>query len=450
MGIGFAGIGAGADWNGLINQLLQIESRPLDKLRSQEEDINKQISDFGRVKSIIDEFKAVVDDLQSDTGFGLFNRSSSDESVLTIQTDNSAVASSYDVVVEQLASRDKLASSVYTDAVTSVGTGTLTITVGADTLDITVDPANNTLEGLRDAINTATGNPGVAATILNEAGGSRLILTGRETGASNVIAVSVVDADDGNGGDANGLSRLFHVGAGDDGLAERVSNASDALLTIDGFDIESSSNSVTAAITGVTLELVSTGSASVQIERDNVQLEEKVNQFVDAYNKLLDDFEVLEISSLGKDSGLRRMEQGFVDILNQPATVDSEDMHLFEIGISRDKLGRISLDSDKFSEMLADDFNRFSQLFTDDTAGYATRFFNYADQLLDTGGFIDAREDGLDSRKRSIQESIDRQERHLELVERSLIEEFAALDRTMASLQSTGNYLAGQLGALLG
>ncbi|MCU7893320.1 MAG: flagellar filament capping protein FliD [Candidatus Thiodiazotropha sp. (ex Ustalcina ferruginea)] len=121
-----------------------------------------------------------------------------------------------------------------------------------------MDASNNTLAGLRDAVNNASDNPGVTATLLNETGGTRLILTS----------------------DASGLSRLFYIGAGGDGLAEQVSTAGDALLTIDGFDIESTSNSVTGAISGVTLELVAAGSASIGITRDNAKIEEKVTQFV--------------------------------------------------------------------------------------------------------------------------------------------------------------------------
>ena len=139
MAIGFSGIGAGADWNSIINQLLQIESRPLENLRSREKELDRKISEFGRVKSLVDTFRSAIEDLRSDTGFALFKQTSSDESVLTIETTSSAVASSYDVVVTQLASRDKLASSAYVDSSTAVGTGTLSITVNGASLDLTVD-----------------------------------------------------------------------------------------------------------------------------------------------------------------------------------------------------------------------------------------------------------------------------------------------------------------------
>ncbi|MCG7954233.1 MAG: flagellar cap protein, partial [Candidatus Thiodiazotropha endolucinida] len=209
MTIGFSGISTGSDWNSIINQLLQIESRPLSTLQSREQEIDEKISDFGLVKSAIDTFNSTVEELTSSSGFSAFNATSTDEAVLTVSADSSAVPSSYDVVVTQLAERDKIASSAYADAMTAVGTGTLSITVDGNTMDLVLDGSNNTLTDIRDAINSATTNPGVTATILNETSGSRLILTSEESGLASAITVSVADGDDASNTDANGLSRLF-------------------------------------------------------------------------------------------------------------------------------------------------------------------------------------------------------------------------------------------------
>ena len=449
MTIGFSGISTGSDWNSIITQLLEIESRPLTALQTRDQQLDQQISDFGLVKSAVDTFRSSVEGLTSSSGFAAFSTSSTDEAVLTVTADSSAVPSSYDVVVSQLASRDKLASSAYADSNTAVGTGTLSITVDGNTLDITVDASNNTLSGLMDAINNAADNPGVRASILNEAGGSRLILTGEETGQANAVAVSVIDADDGNNTDANGLSRLFHVGVGDDGLAEQVTTAQDALLTIDGFDIQSASNSVTGAISGVTLELAAQGSSSINITRDNTQIEEKIGEFVDAYNTLLSKIDELAAGSLANDSGLRRIRQGFVDVLSQAADVGGSNAYLFEIGITRDKFGELSVDSAELSSALADDFNRVTQILSEETTGFATRFHAYADQLLETGGLFDMRDQSLDSQKDSLQNQIDRQTLHIQSYETLLVQKFASLDRTMAILTSTSDYLEGQLATLM-
>ncbi|MBW9272000.1 MAG: flagellar filament capping protein FliD [Candidatus Thiodiazotropha sp. (ex. Lucinisca nassula)] len=448
MTIGFSGISTGSDWNSIINQLLQIESRPLSTLQSREQAIDEKISDFGLVKSAIDTFNSTVEELTSSSGFAAFTASSTDEAVLTVSADSSAVASSYDVVVTQLANRDKIASSAYTDANTAVGTGTLSITVDGNTMDLVLDGSNNTLTDIRDAINSATTNPGVTATILNEASGSRLILTSEESGLANAITVNVTDGDDASNTDANGLSRLFHIGVGGDGLAEQIDTAQDAILTIDGFSITGASNTVTSAISGVTLSLTGAGSSTINIARDNTEIEDRISGFVDAYNTLIEQIDDLEAGSLYNDSSLRRIKQGFVDVINQTVDIAGDTAYLFEIGITRDRDGVLSVDSSELSTALADDFNRVTQILSEATTGYATRFFNYTESLLEVGGLLDSKDDTLNSQKDSIQTQIERQELHLQTYEASLIRQFASLDQTMALLTSTSEYLTSQLASL--
>jgi flagellar hook-associated protein 2 len=241
---------------------------------------------------------------------------------------------------------------------------------------------------------------------------------------------------------------LFYIGAGGDGLAEQIETAQDASLTIDGFSVTSASNSVTGAITGVTLELVAAGSASVGITRDNSGIEEKIQGLVDAYNTLMEEFDAMEESSLENDSSLRRMKQGFVDILSQSATVDGADAYLFEIGVTRDKEGVLSLDSSDLADALANDFDRVSQILTEETTGFANRFYNYTDLLLDIDGVIDAKDDSLNGQLDTVQTQIERQELHMESYEKLLISQFTALDQTLAILQSTSSYLTSQLASL--
>ncbi|MES9850728.1 MAG: flagellar filament capping protein FliD [Candidatus Thiodiazotropha sp. L084R] len=448
MTIGFSGISTGSDWNSIINQLLAVESQPLSALQSRDRDLDEKISDFGLVKSAIDTFRTTVEELTSSSGFAAFTSTTTDEAVVTVSTDTAAVPSSYDVAVTQLASRDKLASSAYADANTAIGTGTLSITVDGNTMDITLDGTNNTLTDLRNAINSANDNPGVTASILNEAGGSRLILTSEESGLANAITVNVADGDDASNTDANGLSRLFHIGVGGDGLAEQVDTAQDAMLTIDGFSIENASNNVTGAISGVTLNLTGLGSSSINIARDNTQIEEKIGGFVDAYNTLLSQIDDLEDGALANDSTLRRVRQGFVDVINQVVDLNGANAYLFEIGITRDRYGVLSVDSAELSTALADDFNRVTQILSEETTGYASRFFSYADQLNDVGGVLDIKDETFDNQKSALQTQMDRQELHLETYEAMLIQQFASLDQTMAVLNSTSDYLTNQLSAL--
>lgn len=448
MAISFSGISTGADWTSIINQLMEIESERLYTLQDRETEIDQQISAYGRVRSAIDAYMGAVDSLRDESTMAGFTGSSTDESVVSVSADSSAAVSTYDIVVSQLASRDKIASSAYADTTTTaVGTGTLSITVNGQTMDLTVDASNNTLSGLQAAINSASDNPGVTASILNETGGSRLILTGNEAGVDNAITIDVTDSD-GNNTDASGLSMLFYIGAGGDGYAEQVSSAQNALLTVDGFDVESTTNAVTNAVSGITFNLAAIGSATVDIERDNTTIEENISSFVASYNLLMDELDKYDAGTLANDSSLRRMQQGFVEILNQAADIGGTTHYLFEAGITRDRYGRLSLDSTELADALANDFTTVTQLFGDDTSGYATRLYSLADSLLEVGGIIDSREESLDQTKDRIQDRIDREQYRLDIVEKSLISQFTALDQTLALLQGTSNYLTNQLSTM--
>ncbi|MEW8383201.1 MAG: flagellar filament capping protein FliD, partial [Candidatus Thiodiazotropha taylori] len=138
----------------------------------------------------------------------------------------------------------------------------------------------------------------------------------------------------------------------------------------------------------------------------------------------------------------------FVDVINQTVDIAGDTAYLFEIGITRDRDGVLSVDSSELSTALADDFNRVTQILSEATTGYATRFFNYTESLLEVGGLLDSKDDTLNSQKDSIQTQIERQELHLQTYEATLIRQFASLDQTMAVLTSTSEYLTSQLASL--
>jgi flagellar hook-associated protein 2 len=134
-----------------------------------------------------------------------------------------------------------------------VGEGTLSISIGAESFDLTIDSSNNTLAGIRDAINDAADNTGVSATIVTGDDGARLVLSSKETGTDNALRISVTDSDGGNTDEA-GLSALAYNPEGGVEFRAAISSAQNALVRIDGFNVSSSTNTITGAIDGVTLQ----------------------------------------------------------------------------------------------------------------------------------------------------------------------------------------------------
>ena len=297
------GIGSGLDVNGIVSQLMAAERQPLAALTKQELAYTQKLSAFGQVRSALAGFQSALNDLSSGSKFQALSATSSDPQVLSATASGKAIPASYQIEVAQLAQQQKLASSGYATTDEVVGSGTLTIqfgtydsglntfTANADkaTKSIAIDPANNTLAGIRDAINAA--NAGVTATIVNDgsAAGNRLVLSSADSGAANSLKISVAD-DDANDLNSSGLSALAYdptaaVGSGKN--LGQVAAALDAQLTIDGIAVAQATNTVSNAIEGVTLNLAQTNvgeKLTLTVSRDTKAVTDAVQAFVKSYN----------------------------------------------------------------------------------------------------------------------------------------------------------------------
>ncbi len=445
------GVGSGLDIKSIISQLMSLERRPLNALQSKEKLLQAQVSDYGKLKSALSTFQDAMLELNSVSKFQVHSTTSSNDKAFTATADETASVGSYNINVTSLATSHKLASATFADSATVVGTGDLTIDVGGNAFTVAVDGTNNTLAGVRDAINNAADNTGVSATIINETGGSRLVLTSKETGAANAITVSTVDSDL-NNTDAAGLSQLAS------GNLTQVSAAADAALTIDGFSVTSASNKVTGAITGVTIDLIKAtdagagfdGSGTLSIDRDIEAVKGSVQGFVDAYNELKGQIDTFYDGNLAGDSTLLSIERQMRSVINTSATgITSAYTYLSEVGVGTTRDGKLSLDSADLEAALNSDFAGVASLFGDAGQGVAARLDTVVDGLLNPGGLIITRTEGLDSRITALREQMARMEVRLETVERRFNKQFTSLDALVGQMNSTSNYLAGQLAGLM-
>ena len=218
----------------------------------------------------------------------------------------------------------------------------------------------NSLANIRDAINKSPQNTGVQASLLTDVDGTHLVLTSTKTGANSALTVTA------SGGDG-GLQKLVYdpePGSGTKNMKVRT-DAQDAIVFVSGYEIHSSSNTVSNAIEGVTLTLkapTDTGSTvSMDIERDNAAIQGAAQKFVDAYNSLAN-----TIKSLGKydastntggpllgDAMLRNIESQVRNLISAPVSgVGGSYTTLASLGITTQADGTLKLDSDKFNKAL--------------------------------------------------------------------------------------------------
>ena len=205
---GVTGIGSGIDINSIVKALVDAERAPkqsqLDRL---EKSTTSRISAIGTLRSVVGELSSTLQSLNKLSAFQKQTLTSSNTSILTATSSSTLTAGQFSLQVQQLASSSKVAlQSVSGGTAATFGSGTLTVSAGTASITVDVTAANNSLSGIRDAINTAGASKGLSASIVTDASGSRLILNSTKTGAGNDIEVSV--AQDGITAGSNALSSL--------------------------------------------------------------------------------------------------------------------------------------------------------------------------------------------------------------------------------------------------
>ncbi len=384
------GVGSGLDIEGLVTQLVAAERSPAqNRLNRQEIQLKAKISAFGALKGSLSTFQAALSSLTDAQRFMARKVTVSQTGVLTATAGTRAVAGSYDVQVSQLARSHSLASGLYTSTGDVLGTGTLTFRLGttdydpltdtyngftansgAATATVVIDTSNNTVAGVRDAINAA--NIGVKASIVNDGSGYRLLLTSGATGAQNSLQVSVAD-DDGNHSDAAGLSALAFNGVATQ-MTQTVA-AQDAALTINGLAVTSSSNTVSNAIDDVVLNLAALTSGapvSINVAQDTAAVKAEVVAFVAAYNSFMDtvnsqtafDPTTQVGGALLGDATLRTITRQIRELVgNAVPGLNGALTSFAAIGIVTESDGKLTLNNARFDSALAANFDGVAGLF---------------------------------------------------------------------------------------
>ena len=389
MAISAPGIGSNLDVNSIVSQLMTIERRPRALLDTKEAGYQAQLSGYGQLRSALSTLHSAVRSLATSSRFQASTASVSDSTVLSASVSAAAASTSFAVGVSQLAQRQSLAASGQASLTAPIGSGSATtltfefgeisggslangVYTGASftqdgtlaTGTVTIDASNNSLQGIRDAINAA--NLGVGASIVNDGSGTpyRLSLLSSDAGASRSMRISV-------SGDATLQALLGHDPAGTQSLTQTL-EAQDAELTINGVAITSSSNSVAGAIEGVNLTLLKAGTTSISVGRDATGAIQVVQGFVKAYNEfntLLHDLTRFDASAnsvglLLGDGTVRTIQSQLRTALSSALAGSGDTLRvLSQAGVSFQKDGSLALDSGKLTQALTSDARGVAQLF---------------------------------------------------------------------------------------
>jgi flagellar hook-associated protein 2 len=449
MGISSTGIGSGLDVNTIVTQLMNAERGPVGILQTKQTANNAKLSAYGTLKSAVSTFQAALKGLNA-AGLGARSATSSSVTTLGVTAGTDAVPGSYAIEVTQLAKQTKLSSAGHPDTAALMGAGTMSIQVGAKAA-VTIPAGDYSLDTLSRAINAA--QAGVSATIVNDGSASHLVITATDSGAANTVKIS------GTGGMGEFQFDPAAPPAGPAPVMAQNQAGQDAILKIDNIAITKPSNTITDAVSGLTLNLLQTTGAgttvNVTVATDKAAAKTAVTGLVDAYNKLNSTIKgMTSYNASTKTGAVLNGESGAASIMTAlrkeltTATTGAGSLKtLSDIGIAFQRDGTLAADDVKLTKALDGNFGGVTALFAG-ADGFATRLTAATTALLGTTGVISSRTENLNSAIKQNSARQDDLESRLVLTEKRYRAQFSALDSMMSKMQSTSSFLTQQLTAI--
>lgn len=468
---GVTGIGSGIDIDSIVAGMVAAERAPKEsQLATLEKKTTTQITAIGALKGAISEFQTALGALNKPDLFQARSASSSKSDLVGVTAGITAGAGNYQVEVKSLASSSKVALAAVSntaDAPARFAKGALQISLGvpgdppsSESFSVNIDDSNNTLSGMRDAINAAGKDMGVSATIVTDEHGSRLVLSSTKTGAGRDITVSATDAGPLESGQLSLSTLAFNGSASGTGAGPRVlSTAQSAELYVDGLKVISESNKVSGAIDDVTLELKANTPVgeplTIGVSEDKAGVKKQIQSFVDSYNKLIGVINAqTKVTSVGEDKapvtgalvGDATARSLLNTIRNELVNVqgDGAIRALTDIGITTQKDGTLAIDSTKLDKAMANNFAELPALFTGEQ-GLATRLDNKLKPYTETGGILEQRNKAMTETISKIDDQKEDLTRRIASLQERLYKQFNAMDTLVGQLTNTSNSLLASL-----
>ncbi|GFR82446.1 flagellar hook-associated protein 2 [Elysia marginata] len=444
------GINSGLDTQTLIDTLVQVQRLPKETQLQRQKNVDTfELSALGQLQGALNAFDTVVSDLSDGSSLVKRRATVSDMDVLGVTPSASSATGSYTFTVSALATNHQMATADF-NSTDTFGTGTLKLSVGGEDLDLTLDSSNNTLEGIRDAINNAENNPGISAALINSGSQQRLLITADNTGVANTVTI-----------DITGLT----IGGGDQTITTGLSDlqtAADAEVTIgdpgnpNSIQVTHGDNTIEDLIDGVTLELksVSATPVSVTVFEDESAASNAIRRFVAAYNDLVTTRNSVTsysqeggAAALHGDSQTRILSGILRSAVGDSYTVGSDTLSLAELGIITTQTGTLEIDESKFSAGVSTHFSKLESFFTGDN-GLMSTLSETLDNYDSSTGLIKQRMDRLEDDLRDIDAETLELDAQMEKVRSYWVDQFLAMEEAMGQFNSSASYLTQALSSL--
>jgi flagellar hook-associated protein 2 len=384
------GINSNLDTGGIIDNLVALQRAPINIVEAKRSLEESKLLNFQDLKGRLQTFKGVVTTLNSESKFlstqaDFSNSNSLDtNSVVSLSTSSQATSGTFSLTVNNLARESKLVSEGFDSTAATIPNGTLSIGVGDNSVTITIDSSNNTVDGLRLAINNS--GLDVKASFINDGSSTnpvRLSVSGTKSGVDNQVTVGITGF-------------LFGSGTANIVNFTETQSALNSNFVLDGVAVTKSGNVVSDVIDGTILTLESAGSGTVTLTSDTDTIKDKIQNYVDGFNELMThlndllslDTETGETSVLFANFTVQNLQQTLRESLsNQIVGVSGDFEYLSQIGLRTASDGTVSIDDGELTDALKEDVGNVSELFSSSgsTTSSAVTFVGFTNTTLPGG-----------------------------------------------------------------
>ena len=442
-----SGPGSGYDTQAIVKALVGAEKAPKQaQITDQQKDTTIKLSAVGTVKSSLESYRAAIAKLNNVAAFNGLAATSSEDKNIKVTLGDGASSGKYVVVVDQLATASKVTSKVFEGGASGKANATdevqtLTINQGEKSYDVLV-PGGATLQQVRESINTQLSAQGISANVLTDANGGRLVIGSNTTGVDTDITLS---------GDSD-LVQGYDKGQ----------PAQNAKYSIDGIAMESTSNKVTAAISGVTLELLAKDKdkpITVNVASNTDTLKTSVQSFVTAYNALMTsintqtkvtatgDSATTTAGALTGDASMRQLVNNLRNELVNSSGSGSMSS-LAQMGITTDlKTGLLSLDDKTWDKAVVKGAGDIAKMFTGDT-GLVARMTKATESYVGSTGTLASRVTDLNTKLTDLTTQQADLDRRMESLQKTLSAKYTAMDTMIAQINASSSSIMTTLNSL--
>jgi len=444
----------GGQFKNALNAIIEAEKQPIKAMEKRKESEGSKLKLFGEFKT---KFNGLRTSLASMIGFNKFKELKAElgdgAQFMSVSLDKEkANVGSWDVEIKELAERSSMISNGFSDPNKKVlGVGYINFVLpDGSKQEVYVTDQDASLYGVASKINSI-GDGAVKATVLKDVTDSkrpyRLVMTSKKDGTENEVK----------------FPQLYFVDGQEEFYIDSDKGAKNALLSVDGFEVELPGNEIPDFLQGVGVQLKQAKPGqkfTMNVKADYPKVTDKVKKVIEGMNSVLDFInkqnQVNESSdtksTFAGDTSLQNIEFRLRNLMHEgfASHVTNEEsfkiFHLSDLGIEFDKKGTISLKEEKFEKALEKDFEGVAEAISGER-GFITQLKTVMDGYSEGDGVMMAREKGIQMRIRQIDENIANKQRSIEKKTESLTAQFSRLQSSLSDMQRQQSYLSSTLGS---